>query len=886
MRSGILTAVLVVFAASAVSGQQQNMIPNGDFSDGLKGWIKFNAETVPELDEADYHSAPASLRLPPAASRVCMKTTEYSFQEPLPTAVTGVAWVKHSGAKAGSKVGLDLKIIFEGGDETWFLPPSLMLTASEKDRWLEKTGTYVAPPGKKIAAVGAFCINYDSGATAWYDDVEVYGHVTPETVHEVAVLYARTADEPAAKRVSEALAAAGIEHDILPFFADLEPLKLVAAPTWTEDDRCYFRLKVFHYLGGRVVLCDLAEQRWARALARYLWDDSPSKLTEPQTLSTDGRAAHLKLEECDPAQLGALAKKMLATGVALPEEVPALDCGPKEAYSLREGALYVGEEPLLFRAMGTYAVNGTRLLAQHEANFAHYEDLGLNGLVIYLSYETPVEHLRAVLDLAWQHGLRAMVWLYGPPASPYTEKPLKDDWLLKFLALRRHPAWLGWIMCDDTFDRYYPFVQRTSQVLHRYDRSNLITTTSMDFRWADRLTAETWSQWKELLDFPLTYLYPLQKGRTFGGYEDIEGGLEDVQRLSENVKRIWGEPVYIQQWCQAHMQGFSYDKVGLARGSTFIPTCEQQRLLTYMMLTASTRGILYFSSYGLADSALGMGRRAELGLLWGELEPVQDIVAAGGILSCETSEPQVEAAAFTRNGETVVLALKHGEDYNRYVCDAVVEDLRIQLPAQVPEGARCLRLDGVEPVDVPLAPDRKGVTLETLDVTAALLITAAAERISGLAAHREQWAQLAARLALTAAADKLAKTEVVGSRLEGWLGADFEEAIQRGNEAFAEAVQDYEGGQYAEAVKEARLALRGWRAAQATAIRWAEAEHERRGLDEGALLKLNIFPALPKFVELHCDGPEIEPGAMRTEVRERLAQHDFLVREPKVEAEQ
>ena len=80
--------------------------------------------------------------------------------------------------------------------------------------------------------------------------------------------------------------------------------------------------------------------------------------------------------------------------------------------------------------------------------------------------------------------------------------------------------------------------------------------------------------------------------------------------------------------------------------------------------------------------------------------------------------------------------------------------------------------------------------------------------------------------------------------------------------------------------KVARLAMRHWRQAQATAMRWAEAEHERQGLGDDALIWLNIYAALPKFVELYCGGPAYDPAAMRQEVLDALAGYDFLVREP------
>lgn len=873
---------LILLLATTAARAQENLVPNGDFSAGLEGWVSSRGPAQPAVDTEDFHSAPAALRLPGTAEMVGMVTAEgIVFDEPLPNALTVSGWVKAGAAGGDASIGIDLKVVLDDGATAWFFPTSLMAQRAEAGQWAEKTATYLAPTGRSIAAIAVFCLNYRSGgATAWFDDIDVRAHTAAAAEHDVAILYARAADEPAAAAFAAALTGARIEHDLLPVAADFSAASLVVVPTWVEDESLYYRLKVFHYLGGRVWLHDLPDSYFARGLARYFWDATPAEIAEPLLVSTDGRAAHL-LPEFELAGLGELATRMLATEITLPDEVPAIDCGPKAAYALRDGALFVGDEPLLFRAMGTYAVDGTRPVAQHAANFAHYaRDLRLNGVVLYVDYRTDPEHLRAVLDAAWAEGLRVVVWVRGPAVSGYSEKPVKDEWLLRFLPLRGHPAWLAWEIADDTFSRHLQFVERTAQVIRRYDRENLVTTTLMDPRRPTNVPEATWARWREILDFPLTYLYPLQKGRTYGGGADIEGGLEDVQRLSEQTHAIFGADAWVMQWSQAHMQGPAYPKVGIPPRSTYLPTPEQQRLLTYMMLTAGTRGILYFSTQGLADDRLGMGRRAELGLLWGELEPGQDILAAGTIAQCATSDESVEARAFTRGGETVVLAVKHGPEYHRYVSDAVVEDLTITLPLEPAAGARVLRLDGPRTAELTLSTDRRSVTLDGLDVSAALLITADEGRIAALHAQREAWGPLAARLAATAAADTGAKTHVIAERIAPLTGPEFTQLLLEGDEAFEEVLTYLRGDMHEEAWRWARIAMRQWREAQALAIERAEAEHARLGLGEEALRLLNIYPALPNFAHEYLGAPAPDYEAMHAEIIDRLAQHDFLTREP------
>lgn len=873
---------LTLLLAACAAGAQQNLIPNGDFSAGLEGWVSSRGPAQPVLDTEDFRSAPAALRLPGTAEMVGMVTAEdITFAEPRPNALSASGWVKASAVDEDAGIGIDLKIVLDDGATIWFFPTSLMAQPAEAGRWAEKTATYLAPTGRSIAAIAVFCLNYRSGgATAWFDDIVITAHTAAVPEHDVTVLYVRAPDEPDVAATSAALSAAGIEHDLLPLAGDFGAIKLVALPTWIEDESLYYRLKVFHYLGGRVLLSNLPDSYFARGLARYFWDAAPAEITEPLSVSVEGRAAHLR-PEFDLAGLGELVTRMMVAEISLPDKMPAIDFGAKAPYAIRDGALLVGAEPLLFRAMGTYAVNGTRPIAQDAANFAHYaRDLRLNGIVLYLDYRTEPEHLRAVLDAAWAEGLRVVMWIHGPAVSGYSEKPVKDEWLLRFLPLRGHPAWLAWEIADDTFSRHLEFVERTAQVIRRYDRENLITTTLMDLRRPENVPETTWARWRALLDFPLTYLYPLQKGRTYGGGEDIEGGLEDVQRLSAHAQAIFGADAYVMQWSQAHMQGPAYPKVGIPPRSTYLPAPEQQRLLTYMMLTAGTRGILYFSTSGLADDRLGMGRRAELGLLWGELESVQDIVAGGTITVCATSEGSVEARAFTRGGETVVLALKHGPEYHRYVSDAVVEDLTIMLPFDPPAGARCLRLDGPRPLRVMPFGDGRGPTLDELDVTAALLITADEGRIAALEGQRQAWAPLAARLAATAAADVGAKTHVIAERIAPLTGPEFAQLVLGGDEAFEEGLTQLRTDRHEEAWRSARIAMRKWREAQALAIERAEAEHVRLGLGDEALRLLNIYPALPNFAHKYLGAPAPDYAAMYAEIIAHLAQYDFLIREP------
>ncbi|HCA46410.1 MAG TPA: hypothetical protein DEP45_03330, partial [Armatimonadetes bacterium] len=325
----MLPAIILLLSVCALpSWGAENLIVNGDFSAGLEGWSANRPETQPALDAEQFRSAPASLRVPSTAERVGMMTPLIELPEPLPNALTISGWVRADAVDDDTSIGFDLRIILDDGSETWFFPEALQVQADEVGEWVRKFATYVAPTGHTIAATAAFCLNYRSeGANAWFDDVALSAQTAVGATREIVVLRPELPDGPAETQF------AGRPADELPAVSDFGAAKLVVVPEWIEDESVYFRLKIFHYLGGRVILYGLPEGYYARGLSRYLWNAPPSELTEAVTLSEDGRAAHVAAP--GEVDLDALVARLLATEIALPDEVPELDCGPKPPIELR-----------------------------------------------------------------------------------------------------------------------------------------------------------------------------------------------------------------------------------------------------------------------------------------------------------------------------------------------------------------------------------------------------------------------------------------------------------------------------------------------------------------------------------------------------------------------
>jgi len=136
-----------------------------------------------------------------------------------------------------------------------------------------------------------------------------------------------------------------------------------------------------------------------------------------------------------------------------------------------------------------------------------------------------------------------------------SDEPVRKEYLLAALRLRDHPALIGWTMCDDMWDVYFPFIQKAVAIIRRYDHRLPITGTFMDLRHPN--TVRDWTKWIHLMDFPLDYIYPLQRDRATNGYAgEIGGGLKDIERLMAHTRTVW-ENVFTEQFLQAQYAGLA-----------------------------------------------------------------------------------------------------------------------------------------------------------------------------------------------------------------------------------------------------------------------------------------------------------------------------------------
>ena len=710
------------------------------------------------------------------------------------------------------------------------------------------------------------------------------GTAEPRAEPRIAILQINDAPSPRFQACQEFLESAGVEAAVLrtATIERLAPYDLVVVPDWLDNDHAfYYALKVYYYRGGRLLCGGWQVDFWSKALISWLWDANANRLDKAILTSADGRAVYVR-------DLGKTAAEpsFQETFTRLRSSEQRLPNGleyrqyekKKTTWAVKGESLYLNERPRLLRGIGTLNISGRLPLEEVERQLAAYEDLNLNCVVPYSRYDADLEHFENCLDLIDEHGLCAFVWIAGPPGhfvagtAAYGEKPLKDDWWLRHLVYKNHPAILGWNMCDDTFDRYYPFLERTRRVIRQYDSTNMVTTTMMDTRHPERLSPGAFEKWGDLIDFPITYLYPLQRDGVFAP-NMIEGGLEDIQRLIGNTQDVWSKPVYVQIWAQAHMQGFSYARAGLQAGETFVPTAEQQRLLTYYILQAGGRGIVYFNANSILDENLGKGRRNEIGLVWDELEPVETIIAGGERADSATGQEQVEATAYTYQGAIAILLSRHISGSQRYVSDGTGGNVVVDVPAKATPKMKfyLLRYPEVSELETTRTETAIRVFIPELDLTAVVLGTPNADRIAAIRATFQARQERTARMALEVLTDKRAKTEVVVNHLPDEFRVEHRDALRKAAAVFAEVERDCRSGHFANAYTRAREGSRAYRSVQAAIMQQtdAAAQANDRPIEQRRLA--NIFFSLPKYYAALGESTDTRPGQLKRETLKRIA---------------
>ena len=893
-----ILALAAGVSQSAEPGRWEEIVVNGGFEEGRLGW-----QARPTMSEADWdvvaggadgggHAAVLPGR---SGNTSGIWQEQVTFAEPA-VRLEGRYRGKTTAADASSLVGLDLMVVLTDDSVVWWIPPEARLGPAHRD-WTERVTVYEPPEGLGIKAVRVLLINYRTGEGAsWFDDVSVKAYfgrseedaaaADPASVpgaggfrHDgprapVALLEAGEPDLPAAGLAARALEQAGVPYERVSADAPLHLYDVVVVPQFQAA--AYWPLKAAYYQGSRLLFLTPPAGTEGEFLIRYIWEAMPGQVRPGpgrMAFSGDGRAA-LAGDGVGEAEVAEAVQKLLAARLTLPERVPARAYDrPKPKLAIEDGALTLDGKPFFFRGVGAYRLHTSR--GQWDEDLRRFAEMGMSGVVAYVWRGMTAEDVEHFLDRADAAGLKVWIWIYddGFSASAgYLGSPWKDEWVQRFVALRRHPALLGWIIGDDVRAHDAPLLERLASVLRRYDGENLIAATLLDFRRPGQVEPALWARWQQILDFPITYVYPLLRDR---GVVTSEGGLEDVQRLAENVWDVWGEGSLVYQWSQAHMQNGFPERWGLVHGASgelFLPSPEQQRLLTYMMLAAGVKGILYYADPWLRDQALGQGRRSEIGLMWQELGPFEELLAAARPRPVWVDDPQAEAVAYRRGAEQLVILVDHPDDAHWAVTAEPKGPVRLRIPVDGPgewsvllagfPAARKLPWRQVSPAEVE-------VTVPRWDLTALVYVAADPRRAEEVARWYEERRREAALFAEQALQDTRIKTEVVAD----WIAdaaarpaaveALLQEARDVGEAAYAGLVE----GRWDESFELSRTGLVLYRRVQHALLEQARGIAAARGQREAFSELLRAYFSLPKFYQEIGLGPAVLGGVLGARVR-------------------
>ncbi len=654
----IIVALLSICAAGPIWAQaaNENLLANPDLARNIEGWVRHEGTRL-QWDEARGKAAPGSLMVPGEGGRQAA-VQQIELAEPY-NCLEFSGWC-YCERVDGDKpmAALDIGITLDNGQLVWFVPMGAKLSKGATD-WQQLAGRYLAPEGRKVASLKFFCLNYRNSAPAWFDDLSLRASQLKVEAAEVTILAAMSVEgkerEASLRALGESM---GQELATSPLVPSADECKLLIVPEWENSDRFLEQVKTFSYSGGRVLLADLPTE--GTGLAMWYWLFGGVQRDEIVADSSGMAAAWAPEYEPSSQQLAEAMKSVLAAEPKLPPVPEPAAAWPAPKLSFDKHAVYVDGRPTLLFAAGAYSVGADS--TDPPADMAEFAELGMNGVVLYVKTDYPVEDLGSVLDAAHEHGLYCLLYLRHGRGTHHPGRPWRAEWIAKFSALAGHPAFLAWLTGDDVFGRHQDMMIRTRELIRHYDKRALICMTLMDLRRPERLEPPHWRRWDEAFDFPVPYVYTLQRGEGFRTASAMLGGLIDLQRLSDNAAECFPEMPHFQ-WVQAHMQQDMWKKLGLAVQERWLPTPQQQALLVLHALAGGADGLLYFMHRSITAQAGGLGRRWQLKVLHHQLKPISEILLLG-----EKQHLEVEgeaAATLFDTGQQAVILLRRVHDFDQ-----------------------------------------------------------------------------------------------------------------------------------------------------------------------------------------------------------------------------
>jgi hypothetical protein len=320
-----------------------------------------------------------------------------------------------------------------------------------------------------------------------------------------------------------------------------------------------------------------------------------------------------------------------------------------------------------------------------------------------------VEQFRGFMRKCDEYGIQVVPYLSygGAGVTPWAPEAVRS-----IAKLSSEPNLLTWYVGDDITMRHLEGIRQTVSIL----REETPTIPTVADYIADE-TPEARTTFTEYVDIRCQYTYPIP-----------DDPYTEYLEFFDKQRAFVGDPLWT--WVQNFMWGRTgqFLEVG-AEGPGPVPDPEQVRLLAHAAINRGVRGLLFFAHHELHRLP---EISAEVALTCREIRLFNDHLAAGTpTFNLATSDPNLNATAFSYEGSTLVSAALFKPFYHRYVDEGVVESLTITCPwaGEVPSKALLVATPDV--VECAVSPgDETGtiqLTIPRLELAGFIIVNPSAD---------------------------------------------------------------------------------------------------------------------------------------------------------------
>jgi hypothetical protein len=317
-----------------------------------------------------------------------------------------------------------------------------------------------------------------------------------------------------------------------------------------------------------------------------------------------------------------------------------------------------------------------------------------------------VEAFREYMHECATHGIEVIPYLSYGGAGVVPWEPAR---VRAVAALGDEPNLLAWYVGDDITMEHLDGIRQTVGIL-REETPRLATVADYI---ADE-TPEARTVFTQYIDIRCQYTYPvpLDSIRNYLGFFDKQ-------------REFVGDPLWT--WVQCFMWRVTARtlKLGIQDGPGPVPEPEQVRMLAHAAINRGVRGLMFFPHHELH---LQPELAASVAFVCREVRLFNDHLAAGTTtMNLPSSDPDVNATAFRYGNSTVVSAFVLRDFYHRWMDEAIVGNVTIDVPwpeRRLPEALLVATPDVVEcGVARGTTPGTVRVTLPSMEIAGFVLLT-------------------------------------------------------------------------------------------------------------------------------------------------------------------